>query len=78
MGFQTALLVVMFVGAANKDASPEQRARLKHEALPLLRDTPDPREAMVNVVLKTAEVMGEDWRPTGEWDEAITNILGWQ
>jgi hypothetical protein len=71
------MLVVLFIGAANKDATPEQRERLKEEALPVLRDTPDPREAMAAACLKTADIMGSDWRPAGEWDEAITNVLGW-
>jgi hypothetical protein len=77
MSFQTGFLVVLFVGAANKDATPEQRTRIKEEALPILRDTPDPRDAMATTVLKIAEIMGEEWRPEGEWDEAITNVLGW-
>jgi hypothetical protein len=77
VSIQTGFLVVLFIGAANKDATPEQRARLKTEALPILRDTPDPKEAMASAVLKTAEVMGPEWRPAGEWDEAITNVLGW-
>jgi hypothetical protein len=63
VSIQTGFLVVLFIGAANKDA--------------ILRDTPDPKEAMASAVLKTAEVMGPEWRPAGEWDEAITNVLGW-
>lgn len=77
MTMQTAFLVVLFIGAANKDATLEQRGRLRDEALPILKDTPDPREAMAGAVLKTSEIMGPEWRPEGEWDEAITNVLGW-
>lgn len=75
MGFGSALTVVMFVGAANADASPDQRALLKDAIKPLRDDSLTPSEAYVAVVLGTAEVMGPDWRPTGQWDEWITALL---
>lgn len=78
MGLKSPMLVVMFIGAANADATPQQRLRLKAEALPPLRDeTLTAAEAYVRAVKTTAEIMGSDWRPTGEWDETITAILGW-
>lgn len=75
-GFGLGLLVVMFIGAANADATNEQRARLRDEVLPVLgdQDTP-PRQAMANAVLLTGEIMGSKWRPKGEWEEWITNLL---
>lgn len=75
-GFQVGLLVVLFIGAANADATLAQRRRLKDEVLPILGDraTP-PRQAMVDAVRHTAVVMGPNWRPTGEWDTWITSIL---
>lgn len=77
MSIAPALLVVMFVGAANADATPEQRERLR-TTVSFLRDRSlTASEAYVKAVKHTAEVMGPDWRPKGEWDETITNILGW-
>lgn len=71
-----ALLVVMFIGAANQDATPEQRARLRGEALPPLKDeTLTAAQAYEKTVRTAAAIMGPDWRPRGEWDEWITALL---
>lgn len=71
-----AMIVVLFVGAATSDASPEQRERLKAEALPPLYDKAlKPGNAYKACVLATAAVMGPDWRPRGEWDEWIVALL---
>jgi hypothetical protein len=71
-----ALVVVMFVGAANQDATQEQRARLRDEALPPLKDEAlTPGQAYEKTVRTTAAIMGPDWRPTGVWDEWITALL---
>lgn len=76
MSVASGLLVTLFIGAANADASADQCGRLRDEVLPILRD-PDtpPRQAMVDAVRHAAVVMGPDWRPTGEWDGWVTAIL---
>lgn len=76
-GFSKGLLVVLYVGAANADATAQQRARLKAEVLPTIKDpqTP-PSEAMAQAVRLTAQIMGPDWQPKGEWDDWITSLLG--
>lgn len=72
-----AMVVLMFVGAANADATPEQRARLRDEVLPPLRDESIPaRDAYVRAARVVVDVMGPEWRPAGEWDEWITALLG--
>lgn len=70
-----ALLVVMFVGAANADATPAQREQLKDAIDPLRDQTLTASEAYKAVVYGTADVMGPTWRPRGEWEAWITALL---
>lgn len=71
-----ALTVVMFVGAANADATIEQRARLRDEALPPLKDDAlTPGEAYRKTVTTAAAIMGPAWRPKGEWETWLLALL---
>lgn len=70
-----ALVVVMFVGAANADATPEQREQLKEAITPLRDQDLTASEAYKAVVYGVADVMGPHWRPRGEWEEWITALL---
>lgn len=64
--FSEALAFTMYLGAANWDATPDQRVRLRAAVLPLLPqykidgDT-GPVEGAVRAV------MGPQWSPSGEW-----------
>lgn len=69
------LLVISWVGAANSAASPAQRKRLKRTIEVLRDDSYTAGEAYKKVILDTAEIMGRDWRPEGEWDSWITALL---
>ncbi|MCB9377040.1 MAG: hypothetical protein H6515_14390 [Microthrixaceae bacterium] len=72
-----ALVVVMFIGAANQDATREQRNRLRDEAIPPLRDPSlTPGQAWEKAVRTAAAIMGPAWSPSGEWDEWITALIG--
>ena len=69
------LAFLMFVGAARADANPEQRTRLRDEIKPMLdgfRETGNPEPTM----RKVAEIMGEEWEPSGVWAEQIDLFLG--
>ena len=69
------LAFLMFVGAARADANPEQRTRLRDEIKPMLdgfRETGNPEPTM----RKVAEIMGEEWEPSGDWPEQIDLFLG--
>lgn len=71
-----ALAVVMFVGAANADATIEQRTRLRNEALPPLKDDAlTPGEAYQKTVTTTAAIMGPTWRPKGEREDWLLALL---
>jgi hypothetical protein len=77
-GFRSQLLVVMYIGAARADANPEQRLRLKEELLPIFRNQDAPySQVLRDAVMKTKEIMGESWDPTGEWDDYIQSLLTW-
>ncbi len=71
-----ALALLMFVGAARKDASPEQVARLKAEALPPLSDKSlDDADAYRTCLETVVEIMGPDWTPGPEWQAQIDTFL---
>lgn len=69
------LILLQFAGAANADASPEQRARLK-PLVDLLRDksltVSESYRAFGEGII---EVMGPDWAPSGEWAEYIDVLM---
>ena len=65
--------LVMFIGAARADADPTQRDRLKAEIPPLLEEyvhggSPE------TVLRRVVEIMGPQWRPTGEWATWIDGL----
>jgi hypothetical protein len=61
-----ALALTMLVGAANWDATPEQREKLRTRLTPLLqRYKEDGNEAHIRAALR--DVMGVQWKPTGDW-----------
>lgn len=71
-----ALAVVMFVGAANADATREQRNQLRDQALPPLKDSSlTPSQAYEKTVRRTAAIMGPAWRPNGEWEDWLLALL---
>lgn len=70
MSLSTELAFVFMIGAANADGTPEQRAALRRRVKPLLDQyrvdgNHDP------VVAALRDVMGAEWKPSGEWAEAI-------
>lgn len=74
--FGPALSVTLFVADAARHATPEQRARLKSEALPPLRDTKlTASEAYRAVLTKTVEIMGPDWDLDPETKAWIDGLL---
>jgi len=64
---------VMLVGAANADSDSYQRARLREEFLPLLKNTKhwDAHQ----LTRKLQDIMGERWAPSGEWMAQIDALL---
>lgn len=60
--FGAGLAVTLFVGAAARVATAEQRQRLQAEALPPLRDKAlRASEAYRQSLTKTLEIMGPGW-----------------
>jgi hypothetical protein len=73
MAFSGHLALVMFIGAARADADPTQRDRLKAEIPPLLEEYV--HEGSPETVLRqVVEIMGPQWRPTGEWATWIDGL----
>jgi hypothetical protein len=75
VGIGSALVLVMFVAAANDDATDEQRARLKKCLAPLKDEALTASESYVAVIRGTARIMGPTWRPQGEWADWIDRLL---
>lgn len=76
MTFGPALSVTLFVADAARNATPEQRARLKSEALPPLKDKALTASEAYRVVLaKTVEIMGPDWDLDPETKAWIYSLL---
>jgi len=72
----SAMSVVLFIGSANAMATPEQRQRMKDEALPPLHDKSlSASQAYRAAMEKTIEIMGPDWVPGDEWLTVIENFL---
>lgn len=71
MAFSGHLALVMFIGAARADADPTQRDRLKAEIPPLLEEYGGSPETVLRQVV---EIMGPQWRPTGEWATWIDGL----
>lgn len=68
------LALVMLIGSALADAGPEQRVRLREEVTVLLQQFREDGR-MKPLIDKVIEIMGPDWRPTGEWDLFLKNLL---
>jgi len=69
-----AMAFVLFVGAANADATPEKRKQLRERLTPLLetyRTEGNPKPILEAVI----DIMGPDWEPHGEWATAIDAML---
>lgn len=65
-----ALGLVLYVGAARADATPEQVEPLRAALSPVLevyRETGDEQPVRRAVV----SVLGEQWEPSGEWKQRI-------
>lgn len=73
MAFSGHLALVMFIGAARADADPTQRDRLKAEIPPLLEEYGD-GGSPETVLRQVVEIMGPQWRPTGEWATWIDGL----
>lgn len=72
--FDGTLSLVLFVGAARADATPEQLEQLREHVLPLvdaMREDGDVRP-LLNTVL---DVMGPNWNITGEWKQLLDRLL---
>jgi hypothetical protein len=71
-GFVSALAFTTYVGAANWDATPEQRAALRDQVVPLLKAfKEDGKEEAVFTAIR--HVMGAAWRPSGDWAETLSS-----
>jgi hypothetical protein len=65
-----ALRFVLFLGAAMHDANTEQRKQLREKVNPLLeRYRVTGHEVLVRIAVR--DVMGQDWRPSGDWKKQI-------
>jgi hypothetical protein len=71
-----SLRLVLLVGAARADAAPDQLDALRERIPAAMRgqyvSTGD--EAEVRAVL--LEVMGHDWKPSGQWAAQIDRLSG--
>lgn len=74
------LSFTLYVGAANADATPDQRDQLRERLgplLPLIKSS-NPgvwRPAAADILNAIGEVMGPDWRPRDEWNDQIKLLL---
>lgn len=75
MSLSTELAFVFMIGAANADGTPEQRRALRRRVKPLLEQyRVDGRQDPVLAVLR--DVMGAEWKPSGDWATAIGAFSG--
>jgi hypothetical protein len=65
-----ALRVLLWVGAAVSEASPEQKAAIRERVFPLLED----QRSLYAVRTRIRGVMGRRWRPSGEWAEQLAAL----
>ena len=75
MSWQGWLAFTLYVGAANYDANPQQREQLRDRIRPLLEEMKEDGEAAKQVLVEVGSIMGSEWRPTGDWDTVIKNML---
>jgi len=76
MSFQSfagPLAFTLFIGAARADATPAQRQALQERLMPLLpRYRSEGDEGPIRAAVR--DVMGVDWKPTGQWREWISKL----
>lgn len=69
------LAFVAYVASARSDATAEQAVGLRCDVLPLL-DRYRAGEIPEDVIFrKVEEIMGSDWRPSGDWADQL-DVLG--
>lgn len=76
MSFTSSLALTLYVGAANHDATPEQRQRLRETVMPEMRQVYAPTGDESTVRAAVLEVMGADWAPSGDWKRQIDALEG--
>lgn len=75
MNIVQVLAFTVYVASARVDATSEQAAELRQEILPLL-DQYRAGEIPEDVIFcKVEEIMGPNWRPSGDWLEQL-DVLG--
>ncbi|AVO25166.1 hypothetical protein KHQ84_gp176 [Rhodococcus phage Finch] len=70
-----SMKIVLTVGAAQQEATPEQREQLKTRLLPYVQSDAYVklgREEPIWAML--ADIMGRDWKPSGEWAEHLAAL----
>lgn len=70
-----AMGLLTYIGAANWDSTDEQRVRLRAKIEPLLDQFRD-NGKMRPLFDAVTEVMGDEWRPTGDWARQL-EAVGW-
>jgi hypothetical protein len=64
-----ALTVLLYLGAALEDADPAQKRALREQVFPAVDEETD---RMVRSRIR--EVMGKQWRPSGEWADQLAAL----
>lgn len=70
-----SMKVVLTVGAAQADATPEQREQLQLRLVPYVQSNAYiklGREEPIWAIIK--DIMGRDWTPSGEWAERLAAL----
>lgn len=68
-----ALRFIMVLGAAQSDATPEQRRHMNDRIRPLMeqfREDGNPKP----IIDQISATLGQDWRPSGEWAEFLKGL----
>lgn len=66
----STVAMLLYVGAAREDATPDQVAELRARVLPALEDGASDREVRRLV----RDVMGRGWRPSPRWAEQVRSL----
>lgn len=76
------LAFTLFSGAAWNDAAPEQREALRAKIKPLTAEALDRstspargRQLTAMILVETQRIMGDDWKPSGQWADQIDRLL---
>jgi hypothetical protein len=80
--FAGYLAFTLFFGAAWNDATEEQRAALRAKIAPLLEESKDEsaspargRQLTAMILVETQRIMGDEWKPQGDWSTQIDKLL---